>query len=75
MMLTNDRRKIVRENLDLYSKAPLYPFTQQQLDRTRRWAFGETQTEIANSEGVGLGRVNHSVRTLALRVLEFAGDV
>lgn len=75
MKLTNHDRKIVRQWLYLYQKAPLYPITEKSLRRTALWASGKTMTEIANIEQVGLGRISHSVRTLAHRVIEFAEGV
>jgi DNA-binding CsgD family transcriptional regulator len=75
MRLTNNDRKIVREWLELYKRAPLYPLTAKSLRRTQLWANGRTMTEIAELEKVGLGRVSQSVRTLANRIIEFAEGI
>lgn len=75
MKLTNSDRKIVREWLELYEKTPLYPGTSKSLQRTRRWAFGETYSDIAKDENVGLGRISFSVRTIAMRIIEFSKQV
>lgn len=69
-ILTNEHRKLVRRRLDLYMKAPLYPVSAKAERRVSRWAYGETITEIAKSEGVGKSRVSRSVSTVAWRILE-----
>lgn len=78
MNLSNDERRIVREWLELYKKAPLYPLTEKNeksLHRTELWANGKTMTEIAKIEKVGVGRVSTSIRVLAKRVMEFAEGI
>ena len=75
MKLTNTDRKIVREWLDLYVKAPLYPLTEKSLARTTRWANGETQESIANDENVSQVAVHQSIYTLAQRIIEMAQGI
>jgi hypothetical protein len=75
IVLTNEDRRIVRGLLDVYIKAPLYPrLSLQAVDRTRRWAFGETMTQIANDEGVRVARVSRQVRQLAFQVMELNNE-
>jgi hypothetical protein len=73
-VLTNEDRKTVREWLQRYAASPLYPISGKTLVRTEKWAHGELQSEIARAEGVSQVSVSQSVRTLALRVLEFAKE-
>lgn len=72
MRLTNEDRRLVREYIEEYVKHPLYPIRGRALQRTKRWAHGESMSDIAEDEGVNPVSVSQSVRNLALKVLEMA---